>query len=184
MKAPRPVLVRLARLRARLRASELGLVLLAIVVGVLAGLAVSAMTAGRQFRACRDLRHPVRHAPQRRPSASLRSQPSPRRCSPASRSAPSTSGGRRGSCPPLWTRSRPTPCAAGACRCPRACSSPPRRCCRTAAALRSAWRRATRRSAAASPRGSESTAGCADTTCACWWAAGRAGRSRRRSARR
>ncbi len=44
MKIPRPALVILARLRARARVSELGLVLLAIVVGALAGLAVSAMT--------------------------------------------------------------------------------------------------------------------------------------------
>ncbi len=44
MKIPRPALVILARLRTRARVSELGLVLLAIVVGALAGLAVSAMT--------------------------------------------------------------------------------------------------------------------------------------------
>ena len=42
---PRRALVALARLRARLRASELGLVALAIGVGVLAGLCVSAMTS-------------------------------------------------------------------------------------------------------------------------------------------
>jgi CIC family chloride channel protein len=44
MKAPRPVLAGLARLRVRLRAGELGLVVLAIAVGVLAGFAVSVMT--------------------------------------------------------------------------------------------------------------------------------------------
>ncbi len=44
MKTPRPALVLIAKLRARLRASELGLVALAIGVGVLAGVAVSAMT--------------------------------------------------------------------------------------------------------------------------------------------
>ncbi len=44
MKAPRPALLVLARLRARLRGGELGLVALAIVVGALAGVSVSAMT--------------------------------------------------------------------------------------------------------------------------------------------
>ena len=44
MKTPRPALVLFARLRAALRADELGLVALAIVVGALAGVAVSAMT--------------------------------------------------------------------------------------------------------------------------------------------
>ena len=44
MKTPRPALVLLARLRAALRGGELGLVLLAIVVGALAGVAVSVMT--------------------------------------------------------------------------------------------------------------------------------------------
>lgn len=49
MRIPRPTLVILARLRARARASEIGLVLLAIVVGALAGLAVSAMTLMANF---------------------------------------------------------------------------------------------------------------------------------------
>ncbi len=44
MKAPRPALLLLARLRAGLRGGELGLVALAIVVGALAGVSVSAMT--------------------------------------------------------------------------------------------------------------------------------------------
>jgi chloride channel protein, CIC family len=44
MKTPRPALVLLAKLRARLRAGEIGLVVLAIIVGALAGVAVSAMT--------------------------------------------------------------------------------------------------------------------------------------------
>jgi len=44
MRAPRRALVLLARLRARARASEIGLVALAIVVGAVAGAAVSAMT--------------------------------------------------------------------------------------------------------------------------------------------
>ena len=44
MKAPRPALVLLAKLRARLRAGGLGLVVLAIFVGALAGVAVTAMT--------------------------------------------------------------------------------------------------------------------------------------------
>jgi chloride channel protein, CIC family len=44
MKAPRPALVLLVKLRTRLRAGALGLVALAIVVGAFAGVAVSAMT--------------------------------------------------------------------------------------------------------------------------------------------
>jgi CIC family chloride channel protein len=44
MKTPRPALVLLARLRAALRGGEIGLVVLAIVVGALAGVAVSVMT--------------------------------------------------------------------------------------------------------------------------------------------
>jgi CIC family chloride channel protein len=44
MKAPRPALFLLAKVRTRLRASELGMVGLAIVVGALAGVSVSVMT--------------------------------------------------------------------------------------------------------------------------------------------
>ena len=112
MKIPRPALVILAKLRAKARASELGLVLLAIVVGALAGLAVSAMTLIANFAhvVIYGIPFDVRlSAAERVPP----SPPSPRRCWRGSPSARSTPGGPAGSCPLRSTRSRPTPAVGG-----------------------------------------------------------------------
>ena len=124
---PRPALAALARLRARLRASELGLVALAIGIGVLAGLCVTLMTSIVNFA------HEIIYGIPFDVRLSAADHVPPL----AAFVAPMLSGLALGSID-AWrarrkaaaggrSRSRPMRCAAGACRFPTARSSPSRR---------------------------------------------------------
>ncbi len=112
---PRPALIVFATVRARLRASEFGMTALAIGVGVLAGLCVAVMTSIVNVAHVRIYGIPF----DVRLSAAERVAPL------AAFGAPMLGGLLLGAidlwlsrrkAPPRSIRSRPTPCAADACR--------------------------------------------------------------------
>ena len=113
---PRPALIALATLRARLRASEFGMAALAIGVGVLAGLCVAAMTKIVNVAHVAIFGIPfdvhLSAAAARRAACRLWRADAGRACCSA-RSTPGSPARRRRR---RSIRSRPTRCAADACR--------------------------------------------------------------------
>ena len=161
------------RLRAFVRAHESSLVVLALLIGTIGGLAVAVMStpSKRCMWRCSTSIGATVCPPS---STSNRCAPFWCRASAAScsawRSCCCCAGGRRAKS----TRSRPTRCMAGGCRFAAASSYRCRRSGRAASAPRSGWKRAIPSWPAGSPHRSAAAFTCAAPTSASWWAAARA----------